>query len=68
MGAGKESKWLPGPGNYESMVASFSHSYGFGKGQRSQIGGKKGDCEVPGPGYYSLPTSVGALPSYQRPK
>ena len=63
--ASKDAKWMPGPGQHNPTASNLSHSFGFGTSQRAKMGAKKND--TPGPGYYSLPSNVGVLASYQKP-
>ena len=51
---------VPGPGNYDSGNLKNKHSspnYGFGSGQRSNLG--RNNSVIPGPGQYSLKNIVG---------
>ena len=55
---------VPGPGAYESATSpnkKAAPSYGFGtQNQRQKLHGSV----APGPGNYSIPTSIGNLPYY----
>ena len=57
------SKFVPGPGNYESHLKMKRDAprYGFGSSTRD---GLKTKLNVPGPGSYRLRSTIGDVPEY----
>lgn len=61
------TKFVPGPGNYESSLKNKRESPKFGFGSSTRDGGTKTKLNVPGPGSYKLKSSVGDVPEYSIP-
>lgn len=62
----KNANAVPGAGSYEAHLKNKQDApkYGFGSGTR-ETGLRK--LNVPGPGAYSVKTSIGVVPSYSMP-
>ena len=60
---GERKMVVPGPGTYDSKVPSKQRgpTYAFGTSSQREILKDKG---TPGPGGYSVPSSIGMLPEY----
>ena len=57
------TRFVPGPGNYETTLKTKRDAprYGFGSSTRD---GLKTKLNVPGPGSYRLKSTIGDVPDY----
>lgn len=61
---------IPGPGTYVSSLEKVrlaAPSFGFGSSKRPDISGKKGKFMTPGPGSYTVPSTIADVPAYAMP-
>ena len=61
------TKFVPGPGNYESSLKNKRDSPKFGFGSSTRDGQGNRRMNVPGPGAYKLKSSIGDVPEYSIP-
>ncbi len=58
---------MPGAGTYELSLQNREAAPKFGFGSSTRDGGTKKNYEVPGPGKYHIPSSIGDVPDYAMP-
>ena len=59
--------FVPGPGNYQSSLATKKSAPQYGFGSSTRETGKGTKLHVPGPGAYKLKSSIGDVPDHAMP-